>query len=119
MIKFTKEEINLCRQIAGKHRKAIEPRQYFYNDHLEKIQWIGERSLPKQAWAIPIWTIPDCLEFLREKYFFESMLLQLIWDGWNYVISKKPTQKEPSFQFSGITPLEACLKAVSAVLEEG
>ena len=121
MREFTKEEISLCKQVAEKHRKEVEARQYFYNNYLKKIQWSGEKSLPKLSWAIPLWTISDCLEFLRERE----------WRSYSFAFNENGEIRELSivhipFKFKvehqiivkGKTLLEACLKAVLAVLEE-
>ena len=115
MNKWFKEEINLCKLIAEKYRKEIESRQYFYNNHLIGIQW-SEEGQSKAEWAIPLWTISDCLEFLKEK---EFRFILHHYDVKEYHLG----YGRGTGQWSDITPcktpLEACLKAVLAVLEEG
>jgi len=109
----TKDEISLFKLIAEKYRKEIGPRQYFYNSYLEKIQW-SEYCQPKATWAIPLWTISDCLELLREK--------GLTFSFYNYTVGKYyfeygyPNKRYWSDIVAYKTPLEACLRAVLAVL---
>jgi len=123
MIKFTKEEINLCGQVAKKQKKEIKARQYFYNNHLKRVQW-SEHRQPKAKWAIPLWTISDCLEFLRENDWYISMLYEYIGkkEGYDLDIGKlmKNTRNpEGTFEhFIAKTFLEICLKAVLAVIED-
>ena len=79
-MKFTKEEKNLCRKIAKKHRKEIEYGDWYYTTEypeekyrarIYKYRWTGmaDRTINKRKEIIPLWTISDCLEFLREKFF--------------------------------------------------
>ena len=68
------------------------------------------------AKAIPLWTIPDCLEFLEEKgldwvLYFRRFKL----GAWLFTAEDNKYKK---VRREGETRLEACLKAVLAVLEE-
>ena len=115
-MKFTKEEISLCKQVAEKHRKEIEYGGWYLTKgevrNNADSKWVANEF--SQA-CIPLWIISDCLKFLREK-------------SWNAVIELWSTGRddkwlcrlnhEVSQWWSGKTPLEACLKAVLAVLEE-
>jgi len=110
MMKFTKEEISLCGQVAEKHRKPIK-----YGDWYEfrgNIYLITVKHEPEMHdVSISLWTISDCLEFLREKK--EVIELWRAGRGSNWICRIK-SQK----WWKGKTPLEACLRAVLAVLEE-
>jgi len=74
---------------------------------------------------LPLWTISDCLEFLREKDWYISMLYEHLGKegGYDLDIGKLiKNTRSPEGTFEHViakTPLEACLKAVLAVLEEG
>ncbi|TES92941.1 MAG: hypothetical protein E3J87_03505 [Candidatus Cloacimonadota bacterium] len=116
MTEFTKEEISLCKQIAEKHRREIKKRQYYYNAFLKRIQWSGEDGQSQASWAIPLWTISDCLEFLKKKCRDHVLLIHDEGDEkewWLWMDEYKETQQVGS----GKTPLEACLKAVIEVLK--
>ena len=116
---MTKEERSLCEQIAKKYRKDIGKRQYFYNTFLKRIQWSGEEGQSKATWVIPLWTISDCLEFLRERC--KDHVLLIHEEGldddeeWYLWIDE---YKETQQWDKGKTPLEACLKVVLVVLEK-
>lgn len=129
-MKFTKEEIRLCKQVAGRHRKPLE-----YGDRylaipknkkaVEEIclydAKIDENSLVFSSDIITtvlLWTISDCLEFLRKNI---GVWYEL--KG----ITHGPPYNEPMKDFIfraykietfAKTPLEACLKAVLAVVGE-
>lgn len=111
-MKFTKEEISLCKQIAEKYRKEIK-----YGDWYEfkgKIYLQAFKSEPKMSsTAVPLWTISDCLEFLRERGY---SLNQHFEDDGFFHVALCDAGKEVKGR--GDTDLEACLKAVLAVLEE-
>lgn len=146
-MKFTKEEISLCKQVAEKHRKDIEYGDWVYTYKKEitlvispigKLDWSirNYKVLPEQEGRgfycvhenkneyIPLWTISDCLEFLKEKGGFivnahddtgDSFSIEIEtapghWKGTRWLKTRK--------KFIGKGLLEACLKAVLAVLEE-
>jgi hypothetical protein len=121
MNKFTKKEISLCRQVAEKHRKDIEKSDmYFYQDeiHLWSMPFKQTKDIVTTDEIIPLWTISDCLEFLRERCQDHVLLIHDEGDEkewWLWMDEYTETQQVGS----GKTPLEACLKAVLAVLEEG
>ena len=67
---------------------------------------------------INLWTISDCLEFLREKCNHSVVLKHDEHDeqdGWFLWLDEYHKTEKEGY---GKTPLEACLKAVLAVLEE-
>ena len=110
-MKFTKEEISLCVQILKRYRKESEvgDRVIFNEDlHLPPNDFsVDDRKMLEES-TLPLWTISDCLEFLKNE--FRSLIMgvsgefeiRLSLYGYKY----------------GKTPLEACLKAVLAVVEE-
>ncbi len=128
-MKFTKKEISLCKQIAKKYRKRIKEGDY--------IVWAGrqcliievgetyvavkcwksrEQTAIKYTWTkheflTPLWTISDCLEFLGAHFYTLRIRVD---DDFEVAYWSKDGN---SYQ-CGKTPLEACLKAVLAVLEE-
>ena len=123
MNEFTKEEM-LCKQVAEKHRKNIK-RGDWYNDlnvgdgNLDICnfnQGVYWTYLNKNKKVIPLWTISDCLEFLRRRgHIFVFHDLRALKGNkiklpTSLILGKKT--------FGGNTPLEACLKAVLAVLED-
>ncbi len=129
-MKFTKEEISLCKQIAEKHRKEVEYGDWFImpsDPHL--FPTVLESSPAHKLWqseinkkAIPLWTISDCLEFLKSKSFYGGLL-----DRGKYYVANytKAIIGEDNEDLSirvrsgtANTPLEACLKAAIAVLGE-
>jgi len=63
-MKFTKEEISLCKQIAEKHRKRIVFGIWFHDledpEHLPFL-WCNLTDELKRRSAVPLWTISDCL----------------------------------------------------------
>ena len=126
MIKFNKEEISLCKQVAERWRK----------DKLELGDWYlllllnGKEQIRLHAdlrpWIIqtkdfiPLWTISDCLEFLRERGWYITACYQSL-NSTELNIShvKLPNWKiDKHILMSAETFLEACLKAVLAVFEE-
>ena len=138
-MKFTKEEISLCKQVAEKYRRVVEEGDYL--SFIDKTWLVYHTTGPwisvisrgakhaistnlddKNEW-FPLWTISDCLEFLRDKV-SGAHLVTL------EVSSKEGNDKcaccifDPSacdqkeYIFLGKTPLEACLKAVLALLWE-
>ena len=112
---FTKEEISLCKQIAEKHRKKVGHGDwYLLNKAL--VLSVFPVSNEKDFYSvrvIPLWTISDCLEFFEKKGFQTFLIMELA-KGWGcdgYLGNK-------IYSGEGNTILEACLKAVLAVLEE-
>jgi len=107
-MKFTKEEISLCKQIYRKHGEILDTKWKPSN-----LSWKELAKMVKDAGEMQSWTISDCLEFLKMN--FEAL---------HWLHGNKTFQVEISSStfcvthYRGKTPLEACLKAVLAVLEE-
>ena len=133
MIKFTKEEISLCKQVAERYRKDISDGDWIYHEphnnyflvvqyvilqyQLQTQKWFDELNAEHRKMNIPLWTISDCLEFLREKMFTYTLHFITKERGYECILFKGH-QRKPQILI-GKTPLEPCLKAVLAVLEEG
>ena len=136
MIKFTPEEINLCEQIAEKHRRNLKIGMYVWRKFCKSVQLIYKLDKEDKEiytvilkgstrnhlywnnmeglWLIPLWTISDCLEFLQEKT-NEVDVIEL----WRTGRKLKWFCRLENHKWKpGKTPLEACLKAVLAILEE-
>ena len=130
-MKFTKDEINLCKQIAEKHKKEIERGNWILDEHsevrlTERIQGeiisVGDNDSIRfisqyNPNVTPIWTISDCLEFLEEKGLNLYLQFMCFPNGnWRFAAEDNKYEK---VRGEGKTRLEACLKAVLAVLEGG
>lgn len=124
-MKFTKEETSLCKQVAERHKKTIEYGDwYFIKEHKPAVPMLWTRGDDcGYDDAIPILTISDCLEFLAERGLYLLGLNQS--DECEFScgfcetddLGMRPSVENATW-VDGETPLEACLKAVLAVLEE-
>ncbi len=137
-MKFTVDEITLCKKIAEKHRKEIKygdwvgvwafphpfTKRYIANTHVvmpdnkltKKLHCLnGVRIFKKNV--LPLWQISDCLEFLYERY--EEVGVESLMDYWEASVYLHRKIKDAEvIDAKGKTPLEACLKAVLAIVEE-
>ena len=66
---------------------------------------------------IPLWALEDCLEFLRKRKWYIHNLHDDTWGNKTILYIKNPNKIRINEQ-DGKTPLEACLRAVLAVLEK-
>jgi len=114
-MEFTYKEIELCKLIAEKERKEIKYGDYYsYGDDAGYLcdSLILKKALKKVS-PIPLWTLSDAIEWLTKKPDLHT--LEIIGDfinlGWNVILNWKSTE-------NGKTPLEACLKAILAILNE-
>ncbi len=116
MIKFTKEEISLCKQIVERHEKPIEHGDWFIDVKIGVKPFLTlSRRVPIDN-LIPLWQIPDSLEFFEKKdidYIFNFKHFKL--GGWSFTAEDRKYKK---VRGEGKTRLASCLKAVLAVLEE-
>ncbi len=124
-MKFTNEEINLSKKVAGRHIKEVKYGEwYLLNDKPILCAYANKgfhKYLEEKDAIIPIWTISDCLEFLRERAIYLESLCQTDECEYMFAICERDDLglvKGATRLFEGETPLEACLKAVLAVLEE-
>lgn len=125
---MTKEERNLCKQIAKKHRKDIEYGDFYIEPKTQEgvLLWDYEDSRylvgDQCSDTVPLWTIKDCFEFLRGRD-VDLTLNYFTHVGWWQVqlwneSSTQAFYSDFNKENKNKTPLEACLKAVLAVLEE-
>ena len=115
-MKFTKEEIILCKQVAEKHRKFIEYGDWYEFKGKSYLKSISNSLTP--AWHIPLWTISDCLEFLRKKDYRINLHENVLTNGIEVILNHpKRIEDITNYVYKGKTPLEACLKVVIEVLK--
>ena len=148
MMKFTKEEISLCKQIVEKHRKEVVQGDWIVNSknkrllvsgvELWKIQRPGLEhtmaydldpvdrledaivTLDEQIKEyIPLWTISDCLEFLKKRGYRVTLFDEDLVASESFHAKCYGHKSKEAFYNFGKTLLVALLKAVLAVLEEG
>ena len=119
-MKFTKEEISLCKQVAEKHRKQIEEGDWYlpYSDDEEpEVYLAGITDDKANVIGIPILSISDCLEFFEKKGFNQDFHFKRFKNGnWSFTAEDNKYKK---VRGEGETKKAACLKAVLAVIEEG
>ena len=134
MIKFTKEEIDLCKQVAEKYRKLIEEGDWYlpYIDDIEPELYIaGITDKKANVVGIPLWTISDCLEFFESKGWdvlgitWQEVATRILvihhasdFGKGDYAVVMQNKSKRMGRIIKGNTRLSACLKAILAVLEE-
>lgn len=146
---MTNDVIRLCKRIAKKHRKDLKVGMYVWREFDKTVQLIYRldkkekdiyTAIPETGklekhywnnlegeWLTPLWTIPECLKFLGEKFCsIERQHVGLVGDGriaWICVlrVRKKNTKylRLTRIHYIGKIPLEACLEAVLAVVKEG
>lgn len=141
-MKFTKEEISLCKLVAEKYRKEIKygdwyltittnpldkddkEESVYFNTEKRTINPVEEMKKDRVFYNeyIPLWTISDCLEFLRERgwkqgdmHFNENLKGGKTATIYTEVGDDKGMFVKDMLK-EGKTPLEACLKAVLAML---
>jgi len=122
MIKFTKEEISLCKQVAKKGVSFEPPDDWHGAYHVfqqdKTYPWADGEDKPYYKSDEFVWiaTISDCLEFLYKKY-EEVGVESLLPDYWEASVYLHRKIKDAEvIDAKGKTPLEACLKVVLAVL---
>ena len=124
MNKWSKEEISLCKQVAEEYKKPIEFGGWYTNRHdnillHNNIDWGDLNISHKEFGFIPLWTISDCLLWLDERY--DDINIAKLGDEEWELETQDAFDKVHHVNHVikiGKTPLEACLKAVLAVLEE-
>ena len=138
-MKFTKEEISLCKQVAEKYRKEIKCGDWILrNGELRlnldgKLAWLEDGkqdiiiTITAKEEIIPLWTEHDCLEYLEIECIPLKMQIKddsyARLQGWRWRVSWGNPNAEEGKPWGGSinapTLLEACLKAILAVLKEG
>ena len=111
MNKWSKEIISLCKQIAEKHKKEIAESDWYisFEDEIRYKRFRG--VMFREQDAVPLWTISDCLEFLDKT---RDITLRIC----SHPKFNQTTVEYDDTEYYGKTPLEACLKAILAVVEE-
>jgi len=123
MIKPTKEEISLLKQIAEKGVSFEPPDDWhgaYHVFHQDKtFSWADGEDKPYYKSDEFVWiaTVSDCLEFLREKCQDHVLLIheENLNDGEEWYLWFDE-YKETQQWNKGKTPLEACLKVILAVI---
>lgn len=119
MPKFTNEEIQLCKLIAEKERKEIGFGDWFYDEGFIRKIGIHVHAMileEEMSDKIPLWTLADAIEWLRERGYIRA-IIEIDWKKKATIARFYGGKKIVSAQIEK-TPLEACLKAVLAILEE-
>jgi len=127
MSKLTKTEIDSCKQVAEKYIKEVKYGEwYLLNDKPILCAYANRgfhKSLEAKNKIVPLWTISDCLEFLRERGLRLLGLQQTDDDEYSCGFCETDDlgmrlNEATATWRDGETPLDACLKAVLAVREE-
>jgi len=125
MIKIIKEEINLCKQV-GKGIQQRVGREIGLFMKTPKVRQVGQGQLSinqdtslnmAMAKISPSGLYPTAWSFLREKGYRVSTDEDFVGDE-PFEVRCYGHKSKVAFRKYGKTPLEACLKAVLAVLEE-
>ena len=120
-MKFTKDEIILCEQVAKKYIKEVKYGEWYLMNNKPILCAYANKSfhkyLEEKDAIIPLWTLSDCLEFWEEKG-WNPYDMSWICEASMKIVYIKPGETSKELKFKADTLLEACLKAVVAVLEE-
>ena len=134
-MKFTDEEIRLCKLIAEKERKEIKHGDWIYHEpyknyflvvnsvifqyQIQGGKWFDKQKKESRKINTPLWTLSDAIEWLKKKGWWARIDLGID-DTRIYMFHEdlpfKNWNKYPMYK--GKTFLEACLKAVLAILKE-
>lgn len=110
----TPREIELGRLIAKIHRKEIKYGDWIAWD--DDIPMIASCNMAPRKDLTPLWTIKDCLKWLKERY--DDVNVGSINEEWEVQVHDaydKVHHPEYLEDMTGKTPLEACLETVLAV----
>lgn len=120
-MKFTPEEIALCKKIKEKHKRKCGT-----GDFVQLGSYIGGTlvNLPSQvdAWEaegsnpIPLWQISDCMKFIENAGY--KIRIDKARGSERYSVKCYGHKTKMTFYSFRLTILEALLKAVLAILEE-
>lgn len=137
-MKFTSEEIALCREIGKYYRKPMNPGDWFYFEKYNRIEFVDDiffknreiplkgiqlstptqyPSYPEPIDYFPIWTWQDAREWLtRKRYWFR---LDYHPDcNPKYKLQLFKNTLNSIYEEGGKTDLEAILKVILAILKE-
>lgn len=121
-MKFNKTEIKSCQDISKYWRKEIKYGDWWFNGHecfihAETQKEVSDVFFTEQTECTPLLTLEDCLEFLEghSRRLFE--LHQVVFSK-EFILKLTGETSDFDINTGGKTPLEACLKAVLAILKE-
>jgi len=118
-MKFTKKEIILCREITKKHKEQSRHLNHYFKygnwyEYMNNPYLVTSQPQSEMSPEITIlWTIFDCLGFLKNE--INSFKLKFVRGKFKFHYWKNWTKP---VCYYGKTPLEVCLKAVLAVIED-
>jgi len=138
-MRYTKKEIEICREIARYYQKPVRFGDWFIWSDIPPIntnspnlidsyQLADDLNERKEKDWFPLWTFEDAREWLFER----GWRLNQHYDGWSCRGGRVPQKPDmvglefwsyenvllPAFNGRGKTDLEAILKVVLAVLKE-
>lgn len=143
-MEFNKEEINLCLQISRWYKKPIKEGDWvvhfwkdrqreepwvFSVDHIEEHfktdeplcikEWDGDHKMMSMDFdeVTPLWTLSECLKFIREKGYRVKLDEELKDDPFNVACYGHKSKK--AFHTYGKTDLATCLRAIVAIFKGG
>ena len=122
MIKFNKEEISLCKQVVERYRKPIDYGDWYWTK--DKVRNNADSKWVATGYSqtcIPLWTISDCISWLREKGFYLSInTLGEYWTclAYKHIFNEDNKDIGPRIFFQEKTLLSVLLKIILAVVEE-
>lgn len=113
-------EVDLINQIAKKYRKEIKHGDWYeFKGTLFLWHTKGNNVyLKKSLDCIPVWTVSDCLKFVKNNNYYYSIYDQV---GGGTVIDifiLVEGSRQMQDQLHGGTLLEACLLAVLVILQD-
>ena len=110
-------EVDLINQIEKKYRKEINYGNWYEFKGQLYLYRVKGGNL-RASDCIPVWTVSDCLEFLKNRNYYYSIYDQ-VGNGTVIDISLLVDgQRSMQDQLHGQTLLEVCLLAVLVVLED-
>ena len=117
-MKFSTEEITLCKEIAKYYRKPIGFGDWFYDEEIEHIgihvyTMILEEDV---SGKIPLWTWQDARDWLRKEGYELTRFFSYV-NKVGISFYKKGVQLS-SLCGEGKTDLEAILKVILEILKE-
>ena len=110
-------EVDLINQIEKKYRKEINYGDWY--EYRGNILLMKTENGPIISTAcIPVWTVSDCLKFVKDNNYYYSIYDQVgggtVIDIFILVDGSRQMQE----QLHGRTVLEACLLAVIVILQD-
>ena len=121
-MKFTDKEIELCKEIAKYYIKPIKYGDWFCyvnyeNENYIRIYQKEPYAMPEYDRTFPLWSLEDCLGWLKEKEFIISIMGQYP-DDESWLLNCGRKHSDDDLHHEGKTPLEACLKTILEILKK-